>query len=102
MSGSLNNTSRVRLKSLEGELFGIEVDLPGSPPLVMVVGKRGFVACGLLDVSAAERVGAAAAKVVGVRSVEEMLDREIQAVTSRGRGLGLREGMRVREALELL
>jgi len=46
--------------------LGVRVELPGSPPLLLVVAERGFVMCGFLDVDVAERLGVAAAVVSGV------------------------------------
>lgn len=55
--------------------------------------------CGYLNIEAAERAGAMAARVVGVRSVEDVLDKEIVEVTSKARENGLAPGRRVRDVL---
>ena len=82
--------------------LGIRVELPGSPPLLIIVAERGFVMCGFLNVEAAERLGVAAAMVSGVKTFEDVLEAEVRAATSRARALGVREGMRGREALALM
>ena len=82
--------------------LGVRVELPGSPPLLLIVAERGFVMCGFLNVEAAERLGVAAAMVSGVRTFEDVLEAPVRACTSRARELGVREGMRGREALELM
>lgn len=97
--------SSVRLKVVDvngDKMLGIEIDLPDSPPLVVLRGSRGFVMCGYLDISAAERQGAIAAKVRGVRSVEEMLEREVSEATSRARERGIVEGARVKDIIKFL
>ena len=82
--------------------LGVRVELPGSPPLLIIVAERGFVMCGFLNVEAAERLGVAAAMVSGVKTFEDVLEAEVRAATSRARALGVEEGMRGREALALM
>ncbi len=97
-----NVNSLVNVKILNGGVLGIEVTLPDSPPLVTIRGRRGFVMCGYLNINVAEKLGLIAVRVVGVKNVEEMLDKEVAEVTSRARELGIREGMKVKDILKLL
>jgi uncharacterized protein YunC (DUF1805 family) len=80
--------------------LGLRVDLPGSPPLLLIIAEKGFVMCGFLNVEAAERFGVAAAMVSGVKSFEDMLNAQVKAVTSRARGFGVEVGMKGAEALK--
>lgn len=82
--------------------LGLKVDLPDSPPLVAVIGEKGFVMCGFLNVDVAERLGVTAAMVSGVKTFDDMLDAEIRAVTSEAEMKGIRQGMKGREAVKLL
>lgn len=82
--------------------LGLKVDLPDSPPLVAVIGKKGFVMCGFLNVDVAERLGVTAAMVSGVKTFDDMLNAEIKAVTSEAEVKGIRQGMKGREAVKLL
>jgi len=82
--------------------LGIRVGLPGSPPLLIIVAEKGFVMCGFLNVDAAERLGVAAVMVSGVRTFEDVLEAEVRAATSKAKALGVREGMRGREALAFM
>jgi len=82
--------------------LGVRVELPGSPPLLLIVAERGFVMCGFLNVEAAERLSVAAVMVSGVRTFEDVLEAPVRACTSRARELGVEEGMKGREALELM
>ncbi|MCW3984934.1 MAG: DUF1805 domain-containing protein [Candidatus Bathyarchaeota archaeon] len=82
--------------------LGLKVDLPDSPPLVAVIGEKGFVMCGFLNVDVAERLGVTAAMVSGVKTFDDMLDAEIRAVTSEAEMRGIRQGMKGREAVKLL
>ncbi len=82
--------------------LGVEVSLPGSPPLVLLVGEAGFAMCGFLDVSAAEKKGAVAVKIPGVGSVEELLEKGIAEATSKAEARGLRKGVRLKDVLDQL
>jgi len=80
--------------------LGVRVELPDSPPLLVVVAEKGFVMCGFLNVDAAERLGVAAAVVSGVKTFEDVLDAQVKAATSKARSLGVEAGMKGAEALK--
>jgi uncharacterized protein YunC (DUF1805 family) len=80
--------------------LGLMVDLPGSPPLLLMVAEKGFVMCGFLNVEAAERSGAAAAMVSGVKTFEDMLNGQVKAVTVKAKDLGVEALMKGSEALK--
>lgn len=82
--------------------LGVRVELPDSPPLLVVVADKGFVMCGFLNVSVAERLGVAAAVVSGVKSFEDVLNGEVKAVTGGAEALGVRVGMKGVEALKCM
>lgn len=79
--------------------LGVKVELPESPPLLLIVAEKGFVMCGFLNIEAAERLGVAAAMVSGVKTFEDVLNAEVKAATTKARGLGVQLGMRGTEAL---
>lgn len=79
--------------------LGVRVELPESPPLLLVVAEKGFVMCGFLNIEAAERLGVAAAMVSGVKTFEDVLNAEVKAATTKAKGLGVQPGMRGVEAL---
>ena len=81
--------------------MGIRVDLK-SAPLLMIVGEKGFLMCGFLNIDAADRLGEAAAVISGVSSFDEMLEKPVKAATSEAEKLGIKVGMPGREALELM
>jgi len=80
--------------------LGVRVELPDSPPLLVVVADKGFVMCGFLDVDVAEKLGVAAAVVSGVKSFEDVLNAEVKAVTSKARDLSVSVGMKGVDALK--
>jgi uncharacterized protein YunC (DUF1805 family) len=80
--------------------LGVKVELPDSPPLLLVIAEKGFVMCGLLNIDAVERLNATAAMVSGVKSFEDVLDAHVKAVTSKAKSLGVEAGMSGASALK--
>ncbi|MEM3458121.1 MAG: DUF1805 domain-containing protein [Candidatus Bathyarchaeia archaeon] len=80
--------------------LGLRVDLPGSPPLLLIIAEKGFVMCGFLNVEAAERLGVVAAMVSGVKTFEEVLNAQVKAATSKAKNLGVEAGMKGSDALK--
>ncbi len=74
----------------------------GNMPLIVVKAKNGYIACSYIDKETAEKVGDIAAFVSGVRDVEDLKKAKIRDVTSWAEDLGIREGMSVKKALELM
>ena len=91
-----------QLKVDDKAIVGLKVDLPDSPPLVAIIGERGFVMCGFLNIEAAEKLDAVAAMVSGVRTVDEVLEAKVKAVTSKARNLGIKPSLKGREVIKLL
>lgn len=88
---------------VDGRSFlALKAEMPELPPLLLIVGERGFVMCGYLNIDAAERLGAAAAIVSGVNSFGDVLNAEIKAATSKAKVLGLEPGKIVKTVLERL
>jgi len=80
--------------------LGVKVELPDSPPLLLVIADKGFVMCGFLNVDVAENLGIAAAVVSGVRSFEDVLNEKVKAATSKAKNLGVHVGMKGVDALK--
>lgn len=70
-------------------------------PLLIIRGPRGFLACGYINVDACDRTGEACAIVTGVKTHEDMLDADVKAVSTEAERLGVRVGMKGRDALGL-
>jgi uncharacterized protein YunC (DUF1805 family) len=81
--------------------FGLRVELPVSPPLLLLIGQTGFVGCGFINIDAAERLNVAAATVTGVKTFSDVLNAEIKAATSKAKTKGVKVGMKGREAIKL-
>ena len=80
---------------------GIEIPLPDSP-LATATDKRGYLMCGLLDLSAAEEFEAACAVVRGARTISELLEGEIWGASAKAQQLGIKAGMTGLQALKKL
>jgi uncharacterized protein YunC (DUF1805 family) len=86
----------------DGVAVGLKVELPDSPPLLLIVGRTGFVMCGFLNMDVAEKLNVAAAIVSGVKTFEDVLQSEIKEVTSKAEKKGIKLGMKGKEAIKLL
>jgi len=80
--------------------LGVKVELPDSPPLLLVIAEKGFVMCGFLNMDAAEKLGAAAAMVTGVKTFEDLLNAQVKATTSKAKNLGVNVGIKGFDALK--
>ena len=77
---------------VEGKtVTGVELALPGAP-LVLAYGKNGFVMCGYLNIETANKVGAAAAVVRGVNTIDDLLKAPIQQVSTEAQKKGINVG----------
>ncbi len=88
------------LKVHNTTFLGVKIGLPDSPPLLLIIAGKGFVMCGFLNTAAAENLGVAAAVVRGVSDFQDVLDADVEAVTSKAKALGVRVGIRGSDALE--
>lgn len=95
----------ITIKQLEikgKKVIGVEIKNLGNAPLILIKADKGYIMCGYLNIDVAEKLNDTAAIVTGVNSVEEMLEKNIKAATSKARGLGITPGMKCKEALEKL
>lgn len=81
---------------------GLHVELPDSPPLLLIVAEKGFLMCGYLNLEVAEKVGVCAATVSGVNSFKDVLEAEVKAVTTKAKKLGVKTGMLGKQAVKLM
>ncbi len=74
----------------------------GNLPLIVVKAKNGYIACSYIDKQTAEKVGDIAAFVSGVKNLDDLKKAKIREATTWAEDLGIREGMSVKKALELM
>jgi len=83
--------------------IGLKVELPESTaPLILIIGEKGLVGCGFINMEAAEKLNVAAAMVSGVKNFDDLLQAEVKGVTVKARTLGMQVGIKGKEALKLL
>lgn len=71
-------------------------------PLLILKAKKGYVACSYLNKMSAEHLGDIAAFVPGVKSFEDLYCSKIRDMTAWAEEIGIREGMSVKKALEIM
>lgn len=87
------------------QAIGVEVELPKTR-LIAVAAGNGYIMCGALDIALLnERLahrGIVAARAVGVRSIDDLLNARIESCTVAAASLGVHPGLSGREALKLM
>ena len=81
--------------------LGLKVRMPNAN-LLLILGEKGYVMCGYLNLEAADRMGDAAAIVSGVSTFSDVLKAEVKSCTKKAMELGVKEGMSGAQALEIL
>jgi uncharacterized protein YunC (DUF1805 family) len=84
-----------------GPATGVHVKLPNAD-FLLILGKKGYLMCGYLNMETAEKKGDAAAIVKNVASFEDVLSAKVVSVSSFAEKLGVLVGMTGREALAIL
>ncbi|NHW44201.1 MAG: DUF1805 domain-containing protein [Candidatus Verstraetearchaeota archaeon] len=91
------------LSTRSGTAIGVEIENPEAPErpaVIVVIAKRGLLVCGNFDIEELEKRNITAAKIVGLTKIEDALQRNVVAVTSRAKALGIDVGMSGSEAIE--
>ena len=89
-----------------GLVEGVQVKWSGFS-ILLVAGTKGFLACGVFDLEAIEKFGVAAAIPEStpenpIGNLERFPNRKIMKVNAGAEALGIRVGMDVRAAFELI
>lgn len=100
------NYSEVHINGESGKYTGISVKWTGGQYLALQ-GDKGFVGCGIYNIAVAEEFGFAAAIAKGtpekpLKTLEDLLQARIIAVTSKAKAHGVEEGMSGEEAIKKL
>jgi len=77
----------------------VQLELSDKGNLLIIKGAKGYVMCGYLNINTAQKMGDAACVVTGVKTVEDVLNAKIVALTSHAQKLGIEMGMAVTEVL---
>ncbi len=93
-------TKEIKVKS---SIFkGIELDLCNNAKLLVITGNKGYIMCGYLNINTAQKREDVACIVTGVKTIEDMLNSNIVALTAKAQEFGISMGMPVKDALEKL
>lgn len=87
---------------IEGSKYQLLHKQVGNLPLIIIRAKNGYIACNYINGVVADKVGDVAAFVSGVSCVTDFKKAKIRSVTSWAEEYGVREGMSVKKALELM
>ncbi|MBR3627957.1 MAG: DUF1805 domain-containing protein [Elusimicrobia bacterium] len=81
---------------------GIELDLCDNSKLLVITGKKGYIMCGYLNINTAQKRNDVACIVTGVKTIEDMLNSKVVALTVKAQSLGINMDMDVNKVLEIL
>lgn len=83
--------------------IGLRVTMPGADhaDMMVILCKSGFIMCGYLNISVAERLSDVAA-IVGGKDFGDLLANPVSAATTKAREMGVEVGMPGREAMAIL
>ncbi|MDD3730573.1 MAG: DUF1805 domain-containing protein [Endomicrobiaceae bacterium] len=80
----------------------VQIDLSERGKLLMIIGAKGYVMCGYLNINTAQKLGDAACMVTGVKTIDDVLNADIVALTAEAQKLGIEMGMPVKDVLKKL
>jgi uncharacterized protein YunC (DUF1805 family) len=92
-------TKKIKLE--KGQVIGSFIEL-NNAPLIVLQAKKGYIMCGYLNMNTANKLGDIAGKVTGVKTFEDALDSTIVEASENAKKMGLQEGMKTKEFLNLL
>lgn len=81
---------------------GVELELSKDSNLLVITGDKGYIMCGYLNINTAQKRNDVACIVTGVKTIEDVLNSKIVALTSAAQKLGISMGMEVKKVLEIL
>lgn len=81
---------------------GIELPLCNNASLLAITGDKGYIMCGYLNINTAQKRDDVACIVTGVKTIEDMLNSKVVALTAKAQQLGINMNMDVKKVLEIL
>lgn len=92
----------IELVDVDGfRVMGVKVELAHAP-ILLLVGKKGFIGCGYFSVETANKLGDVMAVVSGVRTFGDMLDARIISASKKAQEMGIIAGMKGKDAVKFL
>lgn len=90
-------TDIIKIKDTQIETLIIELN---NANLIMAIAPKGFLMCGYLDISVAEKLNDCACVVTGVKDVKQLLNGEVVKLTPKAKDLGIELGISGYKAIE--
>ena len=81
---------------------GIELELSKETKLLAITGDKGYIMCGYLNINTAQKRNDVACMVTGVKTIEDILNSNVVAITAKAQELGISMNMPVKDVLEIL
>ena len=93
-------TKEIKIKN---SIFkGIELELSKGTKLLAITGDKGYIMCGYLNINTAQKRNDVACIVTGVKTIEDILNSKVVALTAKAQELGICMNMEVIKVLEIL
>ncbi|MBU1122295.1 MAG: DUF1805 domain-containing protein [Candidatus Omnitrophota bacterium] len=73
-----------------------------SKNLIVLRGSKGYVCCGYLNLTAAEKFNDVAVKIVKVSTIEEAVGAKVYALSRAAKKLGIHKGQKVKDVFEII
>ncbi len=93
----ISETQIIELKN--GIAFGVRIDFEHAP-LLLIKAEKGYAVCGYFDKKVMDELKDASVQVTGVKTIKEMLGKQVEFVSNKAHELGVNNKMTVKQALE--
>lgn len=70
--------------------------------LILLKGKKGYVMCGYLNMTAANRFGDVAVKITGVSTIKQALDAKAVSTSVAAKKIGIKRNQRIKDILKII
>lgn len=80
----------------------MSIDLCDGSQLLMITSPKGYIMCGYLNINTAQKRGDVACVVTGVKTIDDVLNSKVVALTSNAQKFGIEMNMPVKQVLEKL
>ncbi len=74
----------------------------GAKNLIVVKGKRGYIACGYLDIKVADKFKDVAVIVKGVKNIKDVLRSKVYICSKEAKKLGIKKGQLIRDVIKII
>ncbi|OQX84316.1 MAG: hypothetical protein B6D53_00230 [Candidatus Omnitrophica bacterium 4484_49] len=90
-----------RIKVGEKELDAFRIKL-ASKSLIVIVGNKGYIMCGYLDMAVADKFKDVAVRVSGVDTISQVLRAKVESCSKNAHRLGIYKGQPITEVIEII